>query len=57
MRGRKKQKLKMGGEYDLLYGRRFYCYLQRSGVAKFIKRTLSRRRRIESKKEVEEQLS
>lgn len=52
MRGRNKQKLKTGEEYDLLYARKFYCYLQRSGVAKFIKRTLSRRRRYESKKEI-----
>lgn len=38
-------------EYDVLYCRRRYCYLQRAGVAHRIKRVMRRRRRFAAKRE------
>lgn len=45
-----RQKLKTGCEYDFLYARGLYKYLRNNrGIKKWIKKTLSRRRRRESK--------
>lgn len=48
MKGRK-QELKNGSEHDLLYGRNIYCYLDRAGVTKSIKRGMNKRARREAK--------
>ena len=50
MMGRK-QKLTAGG-YDVLYGKKFYCYLKRPGVSKKIKCEMNKRTRRELKKEL-----
>ena len=44
-----KQKLKSGDEYDAICARGLYCYLQRAGVAKKIKKRLNKRFRREGK--------
>lgn len=36
---------KSGAEYDVLYGRRIYCYLTRAGATSSIKRQMRRRLR------------
>ena len=41
--------LKGGDEVDAFYARRFYCYLQRSGVVKKIKRAFWKRQRSEQR--------
>jgi hypothetical protein len=43
-------------EYDLLYGRRHYCYLQRAGATSWIKRKMRRRERREGKQEIRREL-
>jgi hypothetical protein len=40
-----RQKLKSGDEFDVLYARKWYCYLKRAGIASKIKRQMRRRRR------------
>jgi hypothetical protein len=45
-----KQKLKSGDEYDLIYGRGIYKYLERAGVKKWIRRKLNKRFRREGKR-------
>ena len=45
-----RQKLKTGMEVDFIFARSIYCYLKNNrGIKKFIKKTLSRRRRQEAK--------
>jgi len=41
--------LKGGSEYDAFYARKIYCYLQRSGTVKKIKRAFWKRQRIEQR--------
>ena len=41
--------LKGGDEVDAFYARRFYCYHQRSGVVKKIKRAFWKRQRSEQR--------
>jgi len=49
MKGRK-QKLKGGDEFDVVSSwRRVYCYLQRAGVAKSIKKKMNKRFRKDAK--------
>tara|TARA_B100000749_G_scaffold199392_1_gene155370 strand:- start:461 stop:637 length:177 start_codon:yes stop_codon:yes gene_type:complete len=49
MMGRK-QKLKTGDEFDVVGGwRRWYCYLQRAGAVKAIKKQMNKRSRREAK--------
>jgi len=48
MKGRKQQ-LKGSSEWDVLYGRAHYCYLNRPGVAKSIKKGMNKRERQEAK--------
>jgi hypothetical protein len=54
MMGRK-SKLKGGAEYDLLYARKWYCYLARAGVAHKLKKIINRRERRASKMEDKEE--
>lgn len=50
-----KQKLKNGIEYDVLYARKFYCYLQNNvSLVRFAKKQMSRRRRREEKNNLTE---
>ena len=50
MMGRK-QKLKDGDEFDVVSGwRRWYCYLQRAGSVKAIKKRMNKRARKEGKR-------
>jgi hypothetical protein len=52
MMGRK-QKLKGGDEYDVVGGwRRWYCYLQRAGNTKAIKKKMNKRARQEAKRKM-----
>ena len=52
MMGRK-QTLKGGDEYDVVAGmRRWYCYLQRAGVAKSIKKKMNKRSRRDAKRKL-----
>jgi Zn/Cd-binding protein ZinT len=52
MMGRK-QTLKGGDEYDLVGSwRRWYCYLQRAGVAKSIKKKMNKRARKDAKRKM-----
>ena len=52
MMGRK-QTLKGGDEYDVVSGwRRWYCYLQRAGVAKSIKKKMNKRFRSDAKRQM-----
>jgi hypothetical protein len=44
--------LKGGSEYDAFYARKIYCYLQRSGTVKKIKRAFWKRQRIEQRMEL-----
>jgi hypothetical protein len=48
MKGRKQQ-IRGGAEFDVLYGRAHHCYLNRPGVAKSIKKGMSKRERKEAK--------
>jgi hypothetical protein len=48
-----KRLAKGGGEQDAFHARRFYCYLQRAGVARKIKRQSNRRERREATREAE----
>ena len=48
----KRQKLKGGDEYDLIYGRHIYCYLSKSKVCKWIKKKMNKRYRREGKREI-----
>lgn len=50
----RRQKIKKGCENDVLYGRDIYCYLQRAGVKKSIKRGMNRRQRRELNEEAKE---
>jgi len=48
-----RQKLKGGAEYDLIYGRKMYCYLNNhNNSRRSIKRGMSRRRRKIAKCEI-----
>ncbi len=47
-----KQKLKSGLEYDYIYGKQVYKYLQRSKIGKWIKRRMNKRIRQDGKKEL-----
>lgn len=40
-----KRPTKTADEVDVVYGRRYYCYLQRAGIASGIKRQMRRRER------------
>jgi hypothetical protein len=51
-----KQRLKNGDEWDAVYARRMYCYLQHAGVASRIKRWMRRRIRHEAQGEIEREL-
>jgi Zn/Cd-binding protein ZinT len=52
MMGRK-QTLKGGDEYDLVGSwRKLYCYLQRAGVAKSIKKKMNKRARKDAKRKM-----
>jgi hypothetical protein len=42
-----KQRLKTGAEYDLVFGKKFYCYLKRGSSS--IKKQLRKRLRRENK--------
>ena len=42
-----RQRMGSGDEWDALYARKMYCYLQRPGVSSKIKRRMRRRRRRE----------
>ena len=46
----RKQTLKGGDEYDVVGGwRKWYCYLQRAGYTKAIKKKMNKRARQEAK--------
>lgn len=48
----RKQKLKTGDEYDLIYAKKLYCYLQNNTkLVRKIKRGLNKRYRKEMKEE------
>lgn len=48
-----RRQMKNGDEVDAYgRGRRFYCYLQRAGVVKKIKRTTHKRERAEGKRDI-----
>jgi hypothetical protein len=50
-----KDRLKDGYEYDLVYGKQYYCYMKNiSGIAKYIKNKINRRSRRNAKKELRE---
>ena len=52
MMGRK-QKLKGGDEYDVVGSwRKLYCYLQRAGAAKSIKKKMNKRARSDAKRKL-----
>ena len=52
MMGRK-QALKGGNEYDVVGSwRKLYCYLQRAGVAKSIKKKMNKRSRQDAKRKL-----
>ena len=52
MMGRK-QTLKGGDEYDVVGGwRKLYCYLQRAGAVKSIKKKMNRRARRDGKRKL-----
>ena len=52
MMGRK-QTLKGGDEYDVVGSwRKLYCYLQRAGVVKSIKKKMNKRARQEAKRKM-----
>ena len=52
MMGRK-QKLKGGDEFDVVGGwRRWYCYLQRAGAVKAIKKKMNKRSRSDAKRKL-----
>lgn len=53
----RRQVLKGGEEYDLVFAKKWFCYLARSGAAKAIKRQLNRRARRDAKKELREDLN
>lgn len=38
-----RERLKGGAEWDLLYGRKYYCYLNRSRVCHNLKKGINRR--------------
>ena len=53
----RRQKLKGGDEWDVVGSwRKYYCYLQRSGVCKAIKAKMNRRERREAKQQLKEEL-
>lgn len=52
-----RQELKGGDEWDVLYGRRHYCYLHRAGVASSIKRKMRRRDRHDGHRDVDTRLA
>lgn len=52
----RKQKLKSGIEYDLVFGKQFYSYLQKSKICKWIKRRLNKRFRQDCKKDLQKDL-
>lgn len=52
-----RQKLKDGFEWDVLFGRKHYCYLQRAGAASSIKRRMRRRDRRDGKHEAAREVS
>jgi len=51
-----KQKLKTGDEVDLIFAKKYYCYLKRAGVSSAIKLRMRRRRRREKVKIINEQM-
>ena len=49
----RKQTLKGGDEYDVVGSwRKLYCYLQRAGVAKSIKKKMNKRSRRDAKRKL-----
>jgi hypothetical protein len=50
-----KDRLKDGYEYDLVWSKKYHCYMKNiSGIAKYIKNKINRRSRREAKKELRE---
>ena len=47
-----KDELKASAEWDILYGRRFYCYLTRAGTTRYWKNRINRRSRQKAKREL-----
>lgn len=47
-----KRRVVGGDEWDMIYARRHYCYLQRAGVTDQIKRRIRRRERQDGKRDV-----
>ena len=48
-----KDRLTDGYEWDLLYGKQYYCYMHNiSGIAKYIKNKINRRDRYKAKREL-----
>lgn len=56
MRRGRKQKLKTGAEFDLIYAKCWYCYLKNGKAVRKIKRQMNRRWRRELKEEVIEEV-
>lgn len=50
-----KERLKSGAEYDLLYGRRNYCYMHNTSAPRKIKKQLTHRTRRKDKIELKNQ--
>jgi len=51
-----KQKLINGDEVDLIFAKKYYCFLKRAGVSSAIKLRMRRRRRREKVKIINEQM-
>jgi hypothetical protein len=50
-----KDRLIDGYEWDLLYGKQYYCYMHNvKGISKYIKNKINRRDRRKAKKELRE---
>ena len=50
-----KDRLIDGYEYDLVYGKQYYCYMSNiSGISKYIKNKINRRDRRNAKKDLRE---
>ena len=57
MRKGRKQKLKTGYEYDLLYAKHYYCFMKNNNnTVRYIKRTLNRRWRKELQEDMQDEL-
>lgn len=48
-----RDKLKTGMEYDVIFARKMYCYLQNiPSLVRYVKRSINKRTRAESKEQV-----